>query len=101
MLLTGRLTFGVCDETRLKSFATSLDFPLVGKGRMRCMIADLQTTPLHSVSWPAFGRSCWRSVRKVVSRSKFTEQIFTPQAEHNFQMCAQIIFILRVAEQFM
>ena len=26
------------------------------------------------------------SVRKVVSRSKFTEQIFTPEAEQNFEM---------------
>ena len=41
------------------------------------------------------------SVRKVVLRSKFTEQIFMPQAEQNFQLCAQIILILRVAEQFM
>ena len=41
------------------------------------------------------------SVKKVVSRSEFTEQNFTPQVEQNFQMCAPIIFILRVAEQFM
>ena len=34
------------------------------------------------------------SVRKVVSRSKFTEQIFTPQTEQNFQMRAQIILLL-------
>ena len=41
------------------------------------------------------------SVRKVVSRSKFTEHIFMLQAEQNFQICAQIILLLQVAEQFM
>ena len=39
---------------------------------------------------------CWAilSVRKVASQSKFTEQIFTPQTEQNFQMHAQIILLL-------
>ena len=41
------------------------------------------------------------SVRKVVSRSKLTEHILMLQAEQNFQMCAQIILLLRVAEQSM
>ena len=41
------------------------------------------------------------SVRKVVSRSKFIEHILMLQAEQNFQMCAQIILLLRAAEQFM
>ena len=45
--------------------------------------------------------SWFRSVRKLFSRSKFTEQIFSPQTEQNFQLCAQIILLLRVAEQFM
>ena len=40
-------------------------------------------------------------IRASVRRSKFTEQIFTPQTEHNFQLRAQIILLLRVAEQFM
>ena len=35
----------------------------------------------------------YRSVRKVVLRSKFTEQIFMPRAEQNFQLCAQIIYL--------
>ena len=39
------------------------------------------------------------SVRKMVSRAKFAEQIFTPPAEQNFQMRAQIILVLRVEEQ--
>ena len=34
------------------------------------------------------------AVSKVVSRSKFTEQIFTPQTEENYQMCGQIILLL-------
>ena len=41
------------------------------------------------------------SVRKLFSRSKFTEQIFIPQTEQNFQLRTQIILLLRVAEQFM
>ena len=41
------------------------------------------------------------SVRKLFSRSKFTEQIFTPQTEQNFQLRAQLILLLRVAEEFM
>ena len=41
------------------------------------------------------------SVRKLFSRFKFTEQIFTPQTEQNFQLRTQIILLLRVAEQFM
>ena len=43
---------------------------------------------------------CWYSVRELFSRSKFTEQIFTTQTEENFQLRAQIILLLRVAEQF-
>ena len=39
-------------------------------------------------------RAPWCSVRKAVSRSKFTEQIFTPQTEQNYQMCVQIISLL-------
>ena len=35
------------------------------------------------------------SVRKTVLRSKFTEQMFTPQEEQNFQMCAQTAFLFR------
>ena len=38
------------------------------------------------------------SVRKLFSRCKFTEQIFTPQTEQNFPLRAQIILLLRVAE---
>ena len=38
--------------------------------------------------------TCRFSVRKVVSQSKFTEQIFTSQTEQNFQMRAQIILLL-------
>ena len=45
-------------------------------------------------------RSALSSVRKVISRSKFTEQISTPQTEQNLQMYAHFFF-LRVAEQFM
>ena len=41
------------------------------------------------------------SVRKLFSRSKFTAQILTSQTEQNFQLCARIILLLRVAEQFM
>ena len=41
------------------------------------------------------------SVRKLFSRSKFTEQILTPQTEQNFYLRAQVILLLRVAERFM
>ena len=41
------------------------------------------------------------SVRKLFLRSKFTEQNSTPQTEQNFRLRAQIILLLRVAEQFM
>ena len=52
--------------------------------------------------WPIVLKfDVWLSVKKLFSRSKFTEQIFTPQSEHNFQLRAQIILLLRVAEQFM
>ena len=33
-----------------------------------------------------------RSVRKVVSQSKFTEQIFTQQAEQNWQIVRKLFF---------
>ena len=39
------------------------------------------------------------SVRKMVSRSKFAELIFTQQAEQNFQMCAQIVCLFRMTDQ--
>ena len=49
----------------------------------------------------ALKMTCTASVRKLFSRSKSTEQIFTSQTEQNFQLGAQIILLLRVAEQFM
>ena len=38
------------------------------------------------------------SVRKVVSRSKFTEQMFMPQAEQNFKLCAQTVFLFQFSK---
>ena len=45
----------------------------------------------------------YSSVKKVVSRAKFTEQIFTPQVEKKqlCQLCAQIDFLMRMAKQIM
>ena len=45
--------------------------------------------------------SVGRSVRKVVSRSKFTEQIFTPKRGAKFPNVGVIFFLLRMAEQIM
>ena len=38
------------------------------------------------------------SARKVVSRSKFTKQMFKRLAEQNFLMCAQTVFLTRFCE---